>query len=193
MTEQNVDQNDVDEEVDETGNEENENDTDTSGGSWTPPSKETWEKILKAKKRYKDEAHDRRLKLEALQQKDNTGEGGDTDKAVTAARLEGENAAAAKYRGMIGTTAAKAALLAAGLKGKPDGLLKLLDYDELDIDDDGEVSGLDEQVDDLKSKYPELFARGRAQKDKDGTNKDSSGARKKMTATERLLANANAR
>lgn len=171
--------------------------TETSDDKWTPPSKEEWEKVLKAKDRYKSESQKRRERLEELGQKggSNSGNGDDknvSEEAVTRARLEGENGAAAKYRAIIGKQAAKAAFLEAGLKGKPDGLLKLVDFDELDFDDDGEVTGLEEQVRQLKSDYPELFTKARgnsATRDRDGSDKKPPPGQPK-TATEMALARA---
>ena len=53
--------------------------------------------------------------------------------------------------------AARAALAAAGLAGKPDRLVSLLDLAAVTVDDDGEVAGLDDQVAALKTEYPGLF------------------------------------
>lgn len=179
---------------------DNDNDNDNEevesseeqGAEWAPPSKDEWEKVLKAKDRYKDEAKQRRLRIQELESKKSSGESGESDEdAINRARLEGENGATARYRGIIGKQAAKAAFLAAGLKGKPDGLLKLIDFEELEIDEDGEVTGLEDQVSQLKSDYPELFARQRSAgpKDKDGSDKNPAG-RKPQSATEKAIARA---
>lgn len=63
-------------------------------------------------------------------------------------------------------TAARSALLSAGYQvGKdgtiPDTFLRLIDRDAVEVDDDGEIDGLDEQVADLKRDYPERFKRKR--------------------------------
>ena len=54
--------------------------------------------------------------------------------------------------------AARSALVAAGLQGKPDRLAAVLDLDAIEVDDDGNVSGLEAQVKDLKKEYPGLFS-----------------------------------
>ncbi len=54
--------------------------------------------------------------------------------------------------------AARAALSTAGLQGSPSRLVSLLDLNEVTVDDDGEVVGLDDQVKLLKTEYPGLFA-----------------------------------
>jgi trimethylamine:corrinoid methyltransferase-like protein len=53
--------------------------------------------------------------------------------------------------------AARSALATAGLQGKPDKLIPLLDLEGADVDDDGNVTGLDKPVAALKKEYPSLF------------------------------------
>jgi hypothetical protein len=54
--------------------------------------------------------------------------------------------------------AARSALAAAGLAGKPDKLVALLDLDAVTVDDDGVASGLEKQIATMKADYPGLFA-----------------------------------
>ena len=54
--------------------------------------------------------------------------------------------------------AAKSALVAAGMQGKPDKIAALFDLDAVEVDDDGNVSGLEAQIKDLKKDFPGLFA-----------------------------------
>lgn len=70
---------------------------------------------------------------------------------------EAEEAASKKYKPVAMKAAAKSALVAAKVKGNPDRALRLLDLDDLDINEENDVEGLDEAVDILKSEYPELF------------------------------------
>lgn len=90
----------------------------------------------------------------------------------------------------------KAALLAAGFTGSPKAatrLTKLIDVDELDFEDD-EIVGLDDQIDDLKEEFPNLFKadeedetpvrRVRTESRVRGAQ-DSRGSRKPLTASER--------
>lgn len=88
---------------------------------------------------------------------------------------------------------ARGALRAAGVPAarvaKAVGLLSL---EDVDVDDDGAVDGLDEAIDELKKEWPELFPKGtprarrRVAGDKDATGK--AGPRKKYTATELQVA-----
>lgn len=87
-----------------------------------------------------------------------------TDEAETALEAAREEAAAAaeqKLKPVVVNAAAKAALLAAGLNATGDTtikkLLRTLDLADIDIDPDGEISGLDDQIDGIKEAFPELF------------------------------------
>ena len=53
--------------------------------------------------------------------------------------------------------AARSALTAAGLQGKPDRLVSVLNLDAIDVDDDGKVTGLDKEIAQLRADYPALF------------------------------------
>jgi hypothetical protein len=88
-----------------------------------------------------------------------------------AARERGEVArqkAEARYKPIVVKKAARAALIQAGAtaavegdKGKTEARLarlrKLIDVSDLSVEDDGEVLGLDEQVEGLRAEWPELF------------------------------------
>lgn len=93
----------------------------------------------------------------------------------------------AKWKPRVVNAAAKSALAEAGAK-KPDRLLRLVDLAELDVDDDGDVDGLDEEVERLREEYPELFAGDDDKKTgrrKVETGDRKSGAGRTQTATER--------
>jgi hypothetical protein len=69
---------------------------------------------------------------------------------------------------------AEVLLLDARVKGGKKGiprLIRLMDLDEIDIDDEGDVSGLDEEIDRLKADYPELFDSGDEGKKKSGKSR----------------------
>lgn len=96
----------------------------------------------------------------------------DEDKApkvdVAAERRAAEEATAAKFKAPMVRTAARSALEDAGLilppgKDKRDAAFtratRLIDMSEVDVDDDGDISGLDDQVRSIKRDYPELFAK----------------------------------
>lgn len=56
-----------------------------------------------------------------------------------------------------------------------DSLMKLLDLDDVDIDD-GEITGLTEQLDTLKTEWPEFFKRVRATTSNSGGGSGQNGA-----------------
>lgn len=85
----------------------------------------------------------------------------EAEAALEAAREEAVANTEKKLKPVVVNAAAKAALLAAGLNDTSDAkikkLLRTLELDDIDIDDDGEVSGLDDQIDGIKDAFPELF------------------------------------
>lgn len=125
-------------------------------------------------------------------------------KAAEAAARKGETDAEAKVReavekatGDATTTwkrrvvnqAIKAALADAGYTGSVDFARRLIDSDAADVDEDGEVTGLDDQIRALKKEMPEKFTkRGGRQvdaADRGGTNGGSKSAEQRTS--ERLL------
>lgn len=137
-----------------------------------PPSEAEWRKTQAALKKANDDAKRHRLRNRELEDKAR-GDETEHEKALREAREEGER----KFRAPLVRTAARSALVEAGalafLQDEKDPesqtarekgesrltrLLKLVDTDVLDIDDDGSVSGLEAAVDDLRRDYPELFA-----------------------------------
>lgn len=81
-------------------------------------------------------------------------------KAAETARAEAE----AQYKPIIVNKEARLALVAAGLSADTSDvrmkrLLKMIDLSDVDVDEDGEVSGLADQIDQIKETLPELFRR----------------------------------
>lgn len=99
---------------------------------------------------------------------------------------EGEN----KFRSLYLKTAVKSAIGEAGAAGHSERLLKLVDLDDLEIEDDGTVTGLEDAVDALKEEFEDFFttrtARKTAPRVNAGTNKP---APKKTETTAERLAN----
>lgn len=139
---------------------------------YVAPSKSEWARTQAALKKANDDAKRHRLRNKELEEAARTGET-EHEKALREAREEGER----RYRAPLVRTAARSALVEAGAlaflqdEKEPDSqaarekgesrlkrLLKLVDTETLDIDDDGSVSGLEAAVDDLRRDYPELFA-----------------------------------
>lgn len=135
---------------DDTGTDQ---DNATGQDDWTPPSKEEVDKLHKALAKANQEAKQRREQLQALQRQSE----GDSEKAVR----EAQEAAEKRLKPVAVRAAAKAALLEAGYQNPTSERLtraiRQLDLDALEIDDDGEVSGLADQVKAFKDDYPELF------------------------------------
>lgn len=74
-----------------------------------------------------------------------------------------------KYKRSAVAAAARAELKDAGFTGTKEQaakLSKLLDLDDLDVDEDGEVEGLEDAVADLKEQFPALFAGEKAADEK---------------------------
>ena len=139
---------------------------------YEPPSKTEWARTQAALKKANDDAKRHRLRNKELEDKAR-GDETEHEKALREAREEGEK----RYRTPLVRTAVRGALVEAGAlaflqdEKDPDSqgarekgesrlgrLMKLVDLDGLDIDDDGSVSGLDGAVADLARDYPELFA-----------------------------------
>lgn len=82
-----------------------------------------------------------------------------------------EARAAEKFKGMAVNQAARAALASSGVQsGNVSRLVRLLDLDEIQIDDDGEITeGLDEQIETLKAELPQLFRAPEPEKPKKRT------------------------
>lgn len=155
-------------------------------GEWTPPSQQEWEQLQSEKVRASAEARDRRKWLMAAGFSPKTGErlpGMEeepaavesprdpqvaqqqapsqaelrraVDKAVTETQLTGQRQMRTFAVGF------NKALTEAGWNGtRLDSLMKLLDLDDVDIDE-GEITGLSEQLSTLKSEWPEFFKRTR--------------------------------
>lgn len=84
---------------------------------------------------------------------------GDTEEADKIRKAE--EAAAARYKPVAVRAAAKAALLEANFQNPTEErvkkLIRRLDIEEIDVDDDGDITGLQDQIDQLVDDFPELF------------------------------------
>jgi hypothetical protein len=130
---------------------------------YVPPSREEWERVRRTLAKRKQEKLDVQRQLNELRDKHREQET-ETEKAVR----EAEERAEARYKPIAVRKAVRAALVEAGATASTDGdkektearigrLMKLIDVGDLSIDDDGEVLGVDEQIDGLRADYPELF------------------------------------
>ena len=132
-------------------------------GDYVPPSREEWERVRRTLAKRKQEKLEVQRTLNELRDKYKDQET-ETEKAIR----EAEEKAEARYKPIAVRKAVRAALIEAGATAAVEGdkekteariarLMKLVDVGDLSIDDDGEVLGVDEQVDGLRADYPELF------------------------------------
>ena len=184
-------------------------DNDSPGGSgdededeYTPPSKEEWEKTQQALTKANGEAKKYRLRLKTEREKagqsaaSDAATGGASPAEVEKARKEAEREVMAKADSRIIKSEAKSALVAAGLVDtSPDAVkrvVRMLDMDDLSVDDDGEVEGLDDAVRSLMSTTPALFRTKKTVAKTGGgtgTRKDGAGAgTAKKSSASRLAA-----
>ena len=139
---------------------------------YVPPSKSEWARAQAALKKANDEAKTQRLRNKELEEKAR-GDETEHEKALREAREEGEK----KYRTPLVRTALRGALVEAGAlafldeekdpksdeaqkkaESRMARMLKLIDTDGLDLDEDGSVSGVDAAVAELTRDYPEWFS-----------------------------------
>lgn len=104
-------------------------------------------------------------------------------KASTKAEARAENDT------RIRKVAARSELKAAGIPAEQvNRLVGMLDLDSLDVDDDGEVDGLDEAIDELKADWPQLFASKPAKRKRDSVagnrGDDDRASRRKLTPSQ---------
>lgn len=108
-------------------------------------------KVIAARDTAKRQLRELRQELEKLQRANETAE----ETARREAAEEAQRKADAKYKPI----SVRASLLEAGVKpSRVKGALRLINLDEIEIDEDGEVTGLDSQVAALREEWPELFA-----------------------------------
>jgi hypothetical protein len=132
------------------------------------PTKEEVARMQRALTKANAEAKKNRLRYKALLEKttngkSDAGDGKDDknkDREIDRERVRNEvsEAEESKWKKRVVRQAAKAALLEAGLQGDPTKLARLVDEDDVEVDDDGEIAdGLEEQIDSIKEDYPDLF------------------------------------
>lgn len=120
------------------------------------PSAAELERTKAALKKANDDARRHRLRNKELEEAARANES-EQEKSLREAREEGEK----RYRAPLVKAAARAALAEAGVNGSTDRVLRLVDTEGLSVDDDGDVIGLEAEIDRVRQEYPEFF-----QKDK---------------------------
>lgn len=176
--------------TEETGTEEK---PEEKTGEYVPPTKEEWEKTTAALKSANGEAADYRHKYREAQKAAESSSSkktdGDGDK-VDAAKIRSEAAAEVEkqWKPRLAKSAARTALIEGNAKKeRVDRLVDMIRLDELDVNDDGTVSGLQREIDRLREDLPELFATKRRSGGSDaGEGNDGKPAPK--SASERQAA-----
>jgi hypothetical protein len=152
---------------------------------YTAPTESEWKASQEKLKKANAQAAAHRKEADELKRKGET----DSEAAVRTAREESAAEAEKTWKPRLVKSAARAALAEAGLIGKPDRLLKLIDSAAVEFDDEGDVTGLDAQIRDLKKDYPEMFAKrgsGRIDGSDRGGN-DGGDTKGGLSATSRRL------
>lgn len=174
------------------------NDDADAGSDPEPDQNHSYRDDIKKAVKRRQAALKRARELEEENKKLKAQNETEVEKARREATEEAAKAAADKYKPVIVRKEAEAGLLEAGVKPeKIKRLIKLMDLDDIDIDEDGDVEGVEEQVESLREEYPELFKseaskapeseepaprRKRAPRDPDGGPK--SAPKKKKTSAE---------
>lgn len=81
----------------------------------------------------------------------------ETERAIREASEKAAEEASEVWKSKYVTAEIRTALTDAGVTKASDRLLNLIDLESVSIDEDGTVSGIDEQIEDLKKEFPELF------------------------------------
>lgn len=104
-------------------------------------------------------------------------EGGKQEVNADSIRAEASRAATEKANERIVKAEARGALASAGVaKERVQRAVGLLDLKSIDVDDDGEVEGLDEAIDALKKEWPELFLKERVRRGSVAGDDDRDGS-----------------
>lgn len=136
---------------------------ETTEDVWTPPSKEDWEKLNASATLARTEAANRRkwLKEHGIDPRTGKKLAPDVSPAenpdIKAALQRAEESDQKALRSL--TAAVRRELRVAGVVADMvDLALPRIKLADLDIDDDGDIDGLTEQLDSLRTKFPTLFA-----------------------------------
>ncbi|KND38474.1 phage scaffolding protein [Streptomyces acidiscabies] len=141
---------------------------------YKPPSEYEWKKVQRALKRANKEA-------ENLRKNTDTVDGTEKEENEKKVRDDAVKESDSRWKPIVVKQAARAALAEAGLIKPPNRLLRMLDMDDIDVNEDGEIDGLDEQIRDFKKEFPEFFGRS-TPKDVDGGDKGSRAGSDKSSA-----------
>ncbi len=123
----------------------------TETDDWKPPSRDEWARTQAALKKANDDGKRHRLRNKELEDAARVNET-DHEKAVREAREEGER----RFREPMKRAGMRAALAEAGF-ATPDRLMKLIDWDAVTVDDEGDLVGVEAEVSRVRNEYPEFL------------------------------------
>ncbi|WP_018502994.1 phage scaffolding protein [Parafrankia discariae] len=154
------------------------------------PTADQWKRTQAALAKANEEARKFRLEARTLRDEKRSQEratrtaGDEHAAAVEAARDEGEQTATARYKPLAIRAQARAELVAAGAPAeKVARLLRLIELEQVDVDPDGDVTGLDDQINQIRVDYPELFAQPKVSRPRgDGADKRPEPNKPKSSA-----------
>ncbi len=154
-------QHDVTDEIDDLTEDELETE------DWAPPSKDDWERIVSEAKKANSEAAARKRMLRDLGYDKNGNKVDDADNdseesgSATARKPTKVDTEAIARTASAKTAAVYSGLAQAGVPaGQLDRMARIINADSISVDED-RVDGLTEQIESLRSDYPELFKRQR--------------------------------
>lgn len=124
----------------------------------------------------------KRMRLRA---KDQPPPDADADETLAAER-KARTDDADRYRRLIAAAQVRADLATAGVS-KPERLVRMVDLGEIQINDDGTVTGIAEQLAALKKDFPELFIHARSGTDlRGGEPRREAPAPEKISSAEQI-------
>jgi hypothetical protein len=130
---------------------------------WKPPTKEEWEKVTGSLQAANGQAADRKRRLRELEANlEELKQANATAEERAAMELEKRllKEADDRWRPRVVMAEARSALAAAGCKD-PVRWSRLIDLGKVEIDGDGVITGVEEQVASVKVDYPEAFKKDR--------------------------------
>lgn len=164
---------------------------------YTPPTEVEWRRVQDALSSANREAKKFRLELRDIRKAQEVEKRKGETEHEAALREAAEKAAAEKegfYKPLVVRGAAAKALYDANvvltdpagkpLPGRLDKILGLLKLDQLEVDPDGTVVGLDDQIKEIRAGFPEFFTKPapRARQTADAADKRPEPSKKRTTA-----------
>jgi hypothetical protein len=122
----------------------------SSGQQGQGPDVENLKKALAAERQQRKDLANQ---VKDLKKQNATAE----ERALLEARESSATEAEARVKPPLIRALAAAELRAAGVQGSTSKLVGLLSLDKIELDDDGEPIGLSDQIDELRSEFPNLF------------------------------------